>query len=33
LSAELPHLVTVEDEMAQAVYVADQVLEGVRWCG
>jgi DNA helicase-2/ATP-dependent DNA helicase PcrA len=26
-SAELPHLVTVEDEMAQAVYVADQVLE------
>src|SRR6202043_624672 len=27
LSAELPHLVTVEDEMAQAVYVADQVLE------
>src|SRR5690242_19257478 len=27
LSTELPHLVTVEDEMAQAVYVADQVLE------
>ena len=27
LSAELPHLVTVEDEVAQAVYVADQVLE------
>src|SRR6201995_2073638 len=27
LSAELPYLVTVEDEMAQAVYVADQVLE------
>ena len=27
LSAELPHLVTVEDEMAQAVYIADQVLE------
>jgi DNA helicase-2/ATP-dependent DNA helicase PcrA len=26
-SAELPHLVTVEDEDAQAVYVADQVLE------
>ena len=26
-SAELPHLVTVDDEMAQAVYVADQVLE------
>jgi DNA helicase-2/ATP-dependent DNA helicase PcrA len=26
-SAELPHLVTVEDEVAQAVYVADQVLE------
>src|SRR5438270_1471312 len=27
LSAELPRLVTVEDEMAQAVYIADQVLE------
>src|ERR1700730_6394711 len=27
LSAELPHLVTVEDEMAQAVYVTDQILE------
>ena len=26
-SAELPQLVTVEDEMAQAVYVADQVLD------
>jgi DNA helicase-2/ATP-dependent DNA helicase PcrA len=26
-SAELPHLVTVEDEIAQAVYIADQVLE------
>ncbi|HXP05504.1 MAG TPA: ATP-dependent helicase [Stellaceae bacterium] len=26
-SAELPYLVTVDDEMAQAVYVADQVLE------
>ena len=26
-SAELPHLVTVEDEEAQAAYVADQVLE------
>ena len=26
-SAELPHLVTVEDEDAQAVYVADQVLD------
>ncbi len=26
-SAELPYLVTVEDEIAQAVYVADQVLE------
>src|SRR5262249_761201 len=27
LSAELPHLLSVEDEEAQAVYVADQVLE------
>jgi DNA helicase-2/ATP-dependent DNA helicase PcrA len=27
LSAELPYLITVEDEAAQAVYVADQVLE------
>ena len=26
-SAELPYLVTVEDEAAQAVFVADQVLE------
>src|ERR1700757_544824 len=26
-SAELPYLITVEDEAAQAVYVADQVLE------
>jgi DNA helicase-2/ATP-dependent DNA helicase PcrA len=27
LSAELAHLVTVEDEVAQAAYIADQVLE------
>jgi len=26
-SAELPYLITVEDEAAQAVFVADQVLE------
>jgi DNA helicase-2/ATP-dependent DNA helicase PcrA len=27
LSAELPYLVTVKDEAAQAIFVADQVLE------